>query len=113
MPGSLPARKVMRRESLFGDCQACSLIVREISRLFTDHLTGDGEYLPRYGPSESVTVATKTMPGEVQHDDDQHNHTYHGVEDLDSYGSLLVRFLLYFTPLLLFASPIARETPWF
>jgi hypothetical protein len=63
-------------------------------------------------PFESVT-ATKTMPGEVQHDDDQHKHTYHGVEDLDSKGSLVVRFLLYFTPLLLFASPVAGQTPWF
>jgi hypothetical protein len=74
----------MRRESLFGDCQACSPIVKEISRLFTDLLTGDGEYVPPCGPSESVTVATKTMAGEVQHDDDQHKHTNHGVEDLDS-----------------------------
>ena len=77
-------RKVMHREFLFGDCQACSQIVREISRLFTDRLTSDGEYLRRYGPSESVTAATKTMPGEVQRDDDQHKHTDHGVEDLHS-----------------------------
>ncbi len=33
---------------------------------------------------ESVTVAPKTMAGEVQHDDDQRQHTDHGVEDLDS-----------------------------
>jgi hypothetical protein len=81
MPGSPPARKVMRRESLFGDCQACSPIAREISPLFTDHRTGDAKYSPRCGPSESLTVTTKTMPGEVQHDDDQHKHTNYGVEE--------------------------------
>src|SRR3979490_1963428 len=82
MPGSPPARKVMRRESLFGDCQACSPIVREISRLFTDRLTGDDEYLPRHGPSQSVIVATEAMAGEVQHDGDQQKHTDNGVEYL-------------------------------
>lgn len=30
-------------------------------------------------------MAPKTMAGEVQHDDDQHQHANHGVEDLDSY----------------------------
>ena len=29
-------------------------------------------------------VLPKTMAGEMQHDDDQHKHTNHGVEDLDS-----------------------------
>ena len=36
------------------------------------------------GSAESVTVAPKTMAGEVQNDDDQHKHTNRGVEDLDS-----------------------------
>jgi hypothetical protein len=29
----------------------------------------------------SVTVAPKTMAGEVQHDEHQHKHSDHGVED--------------------------------
>src|SRR5713101_7680157 len=61
----------------------------------------------------SVNVAPKTMAGEVQHDDDQHKHTNHGVEDLDSQGSRVVRLLFYFTPLLLLASPVAGQAPWF
>ncbi len=32
----------------------------------------------------SVTVALKTMAGEVQHDEHQHQHTDHGEEYLDS-----------------------------
>src|SRR5260370_29381263 len=60
-----------------------------------------------------MTVATKTGDGEVQHDERQYNHTDHGVEDLDSEGSLILRFLLYFTSLLLLASPVAGQAPWF
>lgn len=32
----------------------------------------------------SVTVTLKTMAGEVQHDENQHQHPDHGEEDLDS-----------------------------
>src|SRR2546425_339913 len=43
-----------------------------------------------------------------------HRHVVsHGEEDLDSYGSLVVRLLLSFTPLLLLASPVAGQAPWF
>ncbi len=39
---------------------------------------------PRYGPTRSVTVTLKTVAGEVQHDEHQHQHTDHGEEELDS-----------------------------
>ncbi len=34
-------------------------------------------------PCRSVTVALKTMAGEVQHDEHQHQHADRGEEDLD------------------------------
>ncbi len=38
----------------------------------------------RATPCRSVAVALKTMAGEVQNDEHQHQHTDHGEEDLDS-----------------------------
>lgn len=45
----------------------------------------------------SVTVALKTVAGEVQHDEHQHKNTDEGEEELDAYGSLVASLLLYFT----------------
>jgi hypothetical protein len=39
---------------------------------------------PSHGPAGSVTVAPKTMAGEVKHDEHQYEHTDHGEEYLDS-----------------------------
>jgi hypothetical protein len=48
----------------------------------------EGEKTPpgssRWPRGPSVTMAPKTMAGEVQHDEHQHKPTDHGEEDLDS-----------------------------
>jgi hypothetical protein len=67
----------------------------------------------RHGPPWSVTVAFKTMTGEMQHDEHQYQHTDDSERYLDSSGSLVVRLLLSFMPLLLLASPVAGQAPRF
>ena len=66
------------------------------------------------GSPRSVSVAPKTAPGQVQHDETHHDRTDDGEEDLESQGKTLAGRLAarIGKPLLEQPTSVASSAPW-